>query len=210
MYTYVRSLGCQCWEPGNARWLCPLRLSRASIPAASLAPIYPLSCVFSSSPLTSTTPPLSLSPSLSPSLSLMRLIDPDLVLFFSLFDSRRVTRTDSPAASRRQGLLGGGAGGGGQDHEVVGGMGRTGPTHRFRDIHFHFIFLSEIGRKREIQRKRKEQRRSSGGRERGVGKNFGHSPEAVDRPASLSGPRDSEFAIFATSWQRDREETSAT
>lgn len=112
--TYVRSLGCQCWALGMRDGFVSLRLSRAASSLASLALTYPV--LPSASPVPIPFPsnlnnaaasPLPLSPSITPSLSLARLIDPDPVLFSSLFDSRRVTRTDSPAASRRQGLPGG-------------------------------------------------------------------------------------------------------
>lgn len=149
-----------------------LRLSRAASSLASLAPAYPNSPPLLPlpflSPLTSTTPLplhcLCLPRSPTPSLSLARLIDPDPVLFSSLFDSRRVTRTDSPAASRRQGLPGGGGrrergGGWRRKRGIAGGTGRTGPTHRSRDIHFHFIFLACYRRQRKVERKKRKKKR---------------------------------------------------
>lgn len=156
--------------PGNARWLCLSssfsrcqfsRLSRAraypQLPSAS-----PASIPFPSNLNNAAASPLPLSPSITPSLSLARLIDPDPVLFSSLFDSRRVTRTDSPAASRRQGLPGGERRARGWVEEVEevsrgsGRDGRTGPTHRSRDIHFHFIFLARYRRQSKVERKRKK------------------------------------------------------
>lgn len=163
--TYVRSLGCQCWALGMRDGFVSLRLSRAASSLASLALTYPV--LPSASPVPIPFPsnlnnaaasPLPLSPSITPSLSLARLIDPDPVLFSSLFDSRRVTRTDSPAASRRQGLPGGeererGVGDGGS-----GKGGRTGPTHRSRDIHFHFIFLARYRRQKKMERERRRKK----------------------------------------------------
>jgi len=130
MYTYVRSLGCQCWNLGMRDGFVSLRLSYASIiPLASLTPVYPLSCVFSSfssSPSNLDTPPLPLSPSLSLSLSLVRLIDPDPVLFSSLFDSRRVTRpTHPPPHDDGKGCLGGGREGIARQQEGGGGGGQV-------------------------------------------------------------------------------------
>lgn len=145
-----------------------LRLSYAPIPLASLAPVHPLSCVFSSfssPPLTSTTLPLPLSPSLSLSLSLMRLIDPDPVLFSSLFDSRRVTRTDSPAASRRQGLVGGERNGGSRGSRRDGEDRSDAQVPRYT---FSFHLSIRDREREEIERKRKE-RRALGAEERGRG-----------------------------------------
>lgn len=125
-------------------------------PLDSLAPVYPLSHSPLLSLLASATP---LPPSLSLSLSLLlaRLIDPDPVLFSSLFDSRRVTRapTHPPphdgkgCPEREKGWKGWR-----RKREAVGGTGRTGPTHRSRDIHFHFIFLARYRRQRKKERRR--------------------------------------------------------
>lgn len=89
----------------------------------------------------------------------MRLIDPDPVLFSSLFDSRRVTRTDSPAASRRQGLSGGRGerGGGwrsrGDTAGAVGGTGGQVPRYTFS---FHLLAaLSEIEKSRKKKKEEK-------------------------------------------------------
>lgn len=159
--------------PGNARWLC-LSSSFSHSPVLS---ILSRLCTLSHSPLlpllASATPlPPSLSLSLSPLLA--RLIDPDPVLFSSLFDSRRVTRapTHPPPHDGKGCPEGEGVGGWRRKREAIGGTGRTGPTHRSRDIHFHFIFLARYRRQRKKERKKE----TTYSRE-GVRKNFGHSPE---------------------------------
>lgn len=122
-------------------------------PLDSLAPVYPLSHSPLLPLLASATPlPPSLSLSLSPSLA--RLIDPDPVLFSSLFDSRRVTRapTHPPPHDGKGCPEGEGVGGWRRKREALGGTGRTGPTHRSRDIHFHFIFLARYRRQRRKER----------------------------------------------------------
>jgi len=182
--------------PGNARWLCLslsfsrrqfFRLSRTRVLrlSASPAPI-----PFPSNLNNAAASPLPLSPSITPSLSLARLIDPDPVLFSSLFDSRRVTHTDSHAASRLQGLSGGGWRERGRVEEETRGSGkdgRTGPTHRSRDIHFHFIFLARYRRQRKVEREKERKRKktqrtartSARFEEEAIRKNFGHSPESA-------------------------------
>lgn len=117
----------------------------------SLALVYPLSHSPLLSLLASATPlPLSLSLSLSPSLA--RLIDPDPVLFSSLFDSRRVTRAPTHPPPHDGKGCPEGEGGWRRKCEAIGGRGRTGPTHRSRDIHFHFIFLARYRRQRKKER----------------------------------------------------------
>lgn len=194
----IHSLGCQCWALGMHDGFVSLRLSRTP-PVLSilsrlctLSPTLPLlSLLASATPL-----PPSLSLSLSPLLA--RLIDPDPVLFSSLFDSRRVTRAPThPPPHDGKGCLESEKGCGRVEEEArgcVGGTGGgTGPTHRSRDIHFHFIFLARYRRQRKKERKEE----AAHSRE-GVRKNFGRYPESVDRLDSLSGSRESEFAIFAT------------
>lgn len=177
--------------PGNARWLC-LSSSFSHSPVLSILsrPWYPLSHSPLLPLLASATPlPPSLSLSLSPSLA--RLIDPDPVLFSSLFDSRRVTRapTHPPPHDGKGCPEGEGVGGWRRKREAVGGTGRTGPTHRSRDIHFHFIFLARYRRQRKKER---------GNVFTGRGQEK-FRPFPRDRLDSLSGSRESEFAIFATS-----------
>lgn len=83
-----------------------------------------------------------------------------------------------------------------QDGAGGEGMGRTGLTHRSRDIHFHFIFLARYQslkeRKRKTRKKRKKKEKQHFG-VGGVGKNFGHSPENAPI-ASLSGSREANRA----------------
>lgn len=151
-------------------WECTMALSlfvflALPSPLDSLAPVYPLSHSPLLSLLASATPlPPSLSLSLSPLLA--RLIDPDPVLFSSLFDSRRVTRapTHPPPHDGKGCPEGEGVEGRRRKREAVGGTGRTGPTHRSRDIHFHFIFLARYRRQRMKERKRRRIRGKGSGK----------------------------------------------
>lgn len=171
--------------PGNARWLCLSSSFSRSVSLRSLARI-PLSppLVFLSPLAPRSATPLSAStylclPRLPSSLSLARLIDPDPVLFSSLFDSRAgLYHRLTPAA--RQGLPEGGGGWKREEETAsVEGTGGTGPTHRSRDIHFHFIFLARYHRKEGWEEEREREREKGVAGYRGeVGKNFGHSPES--------------------------------
>lgn len=171
------------------------RLSSAASSLASLAPVpqlpsaSPAPVPFPSNLNNAAASPLPLSPSITPSLSLARLIDPDPVLFSSLFDSRRVTRTDSPVASRRARVAKGErrARGGwrrwrrgtaGQREGRGGQVRRTGPAI--------YIFISSSWRAigdRENWRKRKEKKRKRTARGRKI---FGHSPENASIGRSFS------------------------
>lgn len=178
--------------PGNARWLCLSssfsrcqfsRLSRARVPQLpSASPAFPFL-----PPLTSTTPlPLHcLCLPRSPRLSRSRVL-------------LTRTRFSSPLSSIRAGLPApthppphdgkGCQGERGRVEEVTRGGsgrdGRTGPTHRSRDIHFHFIFLARYRRQRKIERKKRKKRkkwrdRARFEKEEVVRKNFGHFPASA-------------------------------
>lgn len=157
--------------PGNARWLClSLSFSRRQFSRFSRACVYPNSPPFLPlpflSPLTSTTPLprhclcLPRSPRLSRSRVLLTR-----------------TRFSSPLSSIRAGLPApthppphdGEGCQGGEENEGVGGGGtvgsgrdgRTGPTHRSRDIHFHFIFLARYRRQKSRKKERKKEKRTA-------------------------------------------------
>lgn len=80
-----------------------------------------------------------------------------------------------------------------------------------RDIHFHFIFLSEMEKERNRKKKKRatcalEGGEREAGQEGGVRKNFGHSPEAVDRGRLLYPVRASWNSQYSRLHERDNEE----
>lgn len=173
--------------PGNARWLC-LASSFSHSPVLSRfsrACVYPLSHSPLLSLLATATPlPPSLSLSLSPLLA--RLIDPDPVLFSSLFDSRRVTRAPTHPPPHDGKGCPEGEGAEGVEEETRGDR-RDGEDRSDAQVPRYTFSFHLPGALSETEKERGS----------AFKKNFGHFPR--DRLDSLSGSRELEFAIFATS-----------
>lgn len=216
--TFVRSLGCQCWALGMRGGFVSSRLSLAPtlLSLSSLARINPPLPLLSLHPLSllanaAASIYLCL-PRFPPSLSLARLIDPDPVLFSSLFDSRAgLYHRLTPAASRRQGLPEGAEARGARDIEVNAGSAEgTGEDRSDAQVpRYTFSFhlpgaLSEIETEEEREKEKKGAPRSRGG----VRKNFRPFPSrsASGLPLISVRLRESRESEFATS----RERRSAT
>lgn len=137
--------------PGNARWLC-LSLSFSHSPVLLiLSRLYTLSPIRPSFPFQPRQRHylcLSRFPCLPRSRVLLtrtRFCSP-LSSIRAGLPAHRLTRrlTTARVAQREKGWR--------RKCEAIGGTGRTGPTHRSRDIHFHFIFLARYRRQRKKER----------------------------------------------------------
>lgn len=130
----------------------------------------------------------------STSLSLARLIDPDPVLFSSLFDSRAGLYHRLAPASRRQGLPEGAEARGARDIEVNGERRGDGGGQVRRTGPAIYIFISSSCRAIGDRGRTKEKRETSC--RGGVRKNFRPFPPRSASGSPLVSIR-AEFATFA-------------